>query len=121
MTDNIIRKNILINNENPNQLFIAEMQGIGCFDGPFNDWIVENNLVFVNNWNGITLGGANNAKIVNNTVLDPTPLTGNITASRITIRNDNAGNPSTNCIVKNNVISVTNSVNATYPSCSNKL
>lgn len=101
---NTIRKNILINNEDPNQPFIAEMQGLGCFDGPFNDWIVENNLVFVNNWNGITLGGANNAKIVNNTVLDPTPLTGNITASRITIRNDNAGNPSTNCIVKNNVM-----------------
>ncbi|MEM9074670.1 MAG: choice-of-anchor Q domain-containing protein, partial [Myxococcota bacterium] len=34
------------------------------------DWVVENNVVIVNHWHGITFLGARNVRIVNNTLLD---------------------------------------------------
>ena len=37
----------------------------------FVDWVIENNVVIVDHWHGITLGGARNCRIVNNTVIDP--------------------------------------------------
>lgn len=46
-------------------------QGVGCFDGPYVDCIVENNIVFTAHWHGITLNDADGCKIINNTVLDP--------------------------------------------------
>jgi len=56
--------------DHPNRALIGAFQGIGCFDGFFNDWIIENNLLYINHWHGITLLGANNARIVNNTLID---------------------------------------------------
>jgi len=100
--NNIIESNIIINNEDPNQNLLGDLQGIGCFDGFFNNWIVRNNLVYVNNFHGITFLGANNCEIVNNTVLDPTPGSA-IGPSRITIADHKDGRPSTGCTVKNNV------------------
>jgi parallel beta-helix repeat protein len=99
---NIVRGNTIINYEDPNQPLVGPLQGIGCFDGFYNNWIVENNLIVVNHWHGITFLGANNCLIRNNTVLDPTP---NITpgASWIRIDDHKNGQPSTGCVVKNNV------------------
>lgn len=57
----------------PNKNLISDFQGIGCFDGFFNDWVVENNLLHINHWHAITLMGANNTKIINNTVVDAVP------------------------------------------------
>lgn len=100
--NNIIESNIIINNEDPNQILSGPLQGIGCFDGFYNNWLVQNNLIYVNHWHGITLLGANNCRIINNTVIDPTP---NVTpgASWIRIDDHKDGRPSSNCIVKNNV------------------
>ena len=50
-------------------------QGLGMFDGPYIDWIVENNVVMTTAaFHGISLYDAENAQVVNNTVLD---ITGN--------------------------------------------
>ncbi|MCB0688863.1 MAG: right-handed parallel beta-helix repeat-containing protein [Saprospiraceae bacterium] len=100
--DNIVRNNTILNYEDPNQPLLGPLQGIGCFDGFYNNWIVENNLIVVNHWHGITFLGANNCLINNNTVLDPTP---DITpgASWIRIDNHKDGRPSTGCQVVNNV------------------
>ena len=100
--NNIIRQNIILNYEDPNQPLLGDLQGIGCFGGPYNNWTIENNLVVVNHWHGISLYGAINCSIINNTVLDPTPSS-DIGPSWIKIEDD-TGIPSTNCIVKNNVV-----------------
>ncbi|HMQ61531.1 MAG TPA: choice-of-anchor Q domain-containing protein [Flavilitoribacter sp.] len=99
---NIVRGNTILNFEDPNQPLLGPLQGIGCFDGFFNDWTVENNLISVNHWHGITFLGANNCRIYNNTVLDPTP---DITpgGSWIMIDDHKNGMPSSNCAVRNNV------------------
>ncbi len=66
----VLRGNLFINFDDPDQPFAGAAQGIGCFDGFFEDWVVENNVVIVNHWHGITFLGARNMRIVNNTVLD---------------------------------------------------
>ncbi len=109
---NVVRKNVILNYEDPDQVLLGPLQGIGCFDGFYNDWLVENNIVMVNHWHGISFYGANQVRIINNTVLDPTP---GITpgASWIRINEHKDGRPSQDCIVSNNI---TNSLagNAIY-------
>lgn len=100
--NNIIESNIILNYEDPNQNLLGPLQGIGCFDGFFNNWIVRNNLVFVNHFHGISFYGANNCEIVNNTVLDPLPdiEPGSVW---ILVTDHKNGTPSSGCIAKNNV------------------
>lgn len=121
--NNIVRQNIILNYEDPNQPLLGDLQGIGCFDGPFNNWTVENNLVVVNHWHGISFYGLTNSEIINNTVLDPTPAV-SPGPSWIKIE-DLTGYPSSGCIMKNNVtndIIVTSNTttgnNATLPTLS---
>src|SRR5690606_12571794 len=66
----VIRGNVFINFTDPDREFAGSAQGIGCFDGFFEDWVIENNVVVVNHWHGITLLGARNVRVVNNTVVD---------------------------------------------------
>jgi len=98
----IIRGNTIINFEDPEQAFRGPLQGIGCFDGPYQDWIIENNVVIVDHWHGITLMGAYDCRIINNTVLDPTPdeRPGPVW---IRIADHKDGTPSQGCIVANNI------------------
>lgn len=100
--NNVIRSNTIINYEDPNQLFRGTLQGIGCFDGFYNNWIIENNVINVDHWHGITLMGANDCTIINNTVIDPSPdeTPG---PSWIRIADHKDGTPSTGCVVKNNI------------------
>jgi parallel beta-helix repeat protein len=63
-----IRGNLIITREDPNQPFPAVMQGIGCFDGPLVDFLVEDNVVLVSHWHGISLYDAQNCTIRNNAV-----------------------------------------------------
>lgn len=67
----VLRGNMIVNREDPDQPLAGPLQGIGCFDGYFTDWVVENNVIVVDHWHGITLLGARNSRVVNNTVLDP--------------------------------------------------
>jgi len=100
--NNIVRQNTILNYEDSNQPLLGDLQGIGCFDGPYNNWIVENNLIIVNHWHGISFYGLVNSKIINNTVLDITPSISPGPAW-IKVDNDN-GYPSSGCIVKNNIV-----------------
>ena len=67
----VVRGNRIVNYEDPDQPLRCTLQGIGMFDGMFVDWIVENNVVIVDHWHGITVMGARGVSIVNNTVIDP--------------------------------------------------
>jgi len=58
------------------------------------DWIVENNVVLVSHYHGITLDQAKNCRIVNNTTLD---ITGEMPAW-IRLSGKSSG-----CIVRNNL------------------
>ncbi len=98
----IIRGNTILNYEDPNQPLLGTLQGIGCFDGPFNNWIIENNVISVDHWHGISLYGAFDCIIRNNTVIDPTPdITPGPSWIRINPHKD--GTESKNNIVANNI------------------
>jgi len=66
----VLRGNTIINYVDPNQPYRGTLQGIGCFDGTFVDWVIENNVIITDHWHGITLLGARNCLVINNTVLD---------------------------------------------------
>lgn len=99
----VLRGNTIINNEDPGQPHRGALQGIGCFDGMFVDWTIENNVVIVDHYHGITLGGARNCRIVNNTVIDPNNQRPGPAAIRIS--KHKRGMMSSNCTVRNNLVS----------------
>ena len=97
----VLRGNLILNYEDHNQPLRSTVQGIGCFDGTFVDWVVENNVVITDHWHGISLYGARNCRIVNNTVLDindqkPGP-------PWISMHEHKDGTPPQNCVVRNNL------------------
>lgn len=97
----VLRGNIIINYEDANQPFKGPLQGIGCFDGMFEDWIVENNIIIVNHWHGISLYGAINCRIINNTVVDLDD--NNPGPPWIKITEHKNGTKSTNNVIRNNL------------------
>lgn len=81
------------------------MQGIIITDGHAENVIVENNLVVSDHYHGITLTGAINCKIQNNTV-SKTPTSYNPIADAtpwIQVKNDKQGNGSSGNIIRNNI------------------
>lgn len=98
-----LRGNTIINNEDPRQPHRGTLQGIGCFDGMFVDWTIENNVIIVDHYHGITLSGARNCRLVNNTVLDPNDQRPGPAALRVGAHK--RGTPSSGCTVRNNLVS----------------
>ena len=68
----IIRGNTIIHRDPGNTNFMGEMQGIGCFAPPYNNWLVENNVVIVPHWHGIAIYEATDSTIINNIAYHPT-------------------------------------------------
>jgi parallel beta-helix repeat protein len=96
-----LRGNTIINFEDPNQPYRGNLQGIGLFDGMFENWLVENNLIITDHWHGISFYGAINCKIINNTVVDNdnTPESD----PWIMVNDHKNGTPSSGVIVRNNI------------------
>ncbi|MCK5781959.1 MAG: discoidin domain-containing protein [Flavobacteriales bacterium] len=110
--DVIIRNNKIFNFADPitqgmvdDNLVGYSMQGIIITDGHTENVFVENNLVVSDHYHGITLTGAINCKIQNNTVSKtPTSYNPTVEASPwIQIKNDKQGNGSTGNIIRNNI------------------
>jgi hypothetical protein len=97
----VLRGNRIINYDDPNQPMRCTLQGIGCFDGTFVDWVIENNVVITDHWHGITLLGARNSRIVNNTVISPPNA--QIGPPWIKIDPHKDGTPPSGCIARNNL------------------
>lgn len=97
----VLRGNIIINNVDPAQPFKGTLQGIGCFDGPFVDWVIENNIIIVDHWHGISLYEGHNCRIENNTVVDINGITPGPSWIMITDHKD--GTPSSECLIRNNI------------------
>ncbi len=115
LSDVILRNNRIINCTDTTRLWRGPMQGIACFDGYFENWTVENNVVITDHWHGITLLGAINCRIINNTVVDPydvTPIdpfdslsTSSSGPAWIKIAAHKNGSPSYNNTIQNNLTS----------------
>jgi hypothetical protein len=86
------------------------MQGIGCFDGTFVDWVVENNVVITDHWHGITFLGARNVRVINNTVIDRNAVSPG--PPWIQIGNHKNGTAPTGSIVRNNLTTDLNSASS---------
>ena len=99
----IIRGNLFISIIDPDNPLAGSAQGIGCFDGMFDNWIVENNVIISNTYHGISFYGFTNSKIVNNTVIDQVP--GDDVSPWIMIHDHKDGRESSNCVIANNIVS----------------
>lgn len=97
----VLRGNVFINATDPDNPLRSSMQGIGCFDGFFTDWVVENNVVITDHWHGISFYGMRNSRIVNNTVIDLSTGTPGPPWIRVTDHKD--GRRSSNVVVRNNL------------------
>src|SRR5512137_2012537 len=95
-----LRGNVIIGHE-PGVRFAGILQGIGCFDGTFDGWVVENNVVLTDHWHGISFYGARNLRIVNNTVLDLNAVDPGPPWIMVTAHKD--GTPSRDTLVRNNL------------------
>jgi parallel beta-helix repeat protein len=93
--------NTIINYLDPNQPFRGTLQGIGCFDGMFEDWVIENNVIMTDHWHGISLYGAINCRVINNTVCDLNNVSPGPPWIMITSHKDST--QSRNCIIRNNL------------------
>ena len=101
--DVVLRGNVFINSTpvgGPPPALRTSLQAIGCFDGMFVNWIVENNVVITDHWHGISLYGAIDSRIVNNSVIDA--VSGSPGPPWI-MTNSNDGMPSQNVVVRNNL------------------
>lgn len=97
----VLRGNTIINFEDPNQPYKSNLQGVGLFDGMFENWLVENNLIITDHWHGISFYGAIDCKIINNTVVD-----NDLTPSPdpwIMVTDHKNGTPSSGVTVRNNI------------------
>lgn len=79
---------------------VSYLQGITIFDGRWDGLVISNNVVVTNHWHGISVYGATNVKIVNNTVLafDRANF-----PTWITLRKGKDGTAPQNVVIRNNV------------------
>jgi hypothetical protein len=101
VTGVVLRGNVFLNREDPNQKLTNAMQGVGCFDGLFDGWVVENNVVVTDHWHGISFYGMRNSRIVNNTVIDVNNVSPGPPWIMVTPHKD--GRASENVVVRNNL------------------
>ena len=98
----VLRGNTIINYTDPSQPHRGTLQGIGCFDGFYTDWVVENNVIITDHWHGITFLGARNLRMVNNTVVDINQVEPGPAWIRVGPHKD--GTPSSGWVVRNNLV-----------------
>jgi hypothetical protein len=97
----VLRGNTIISYVDPDQPHHGALQGIGCFDGTFVDWVVVNNVIITDHWHGITLLGARNCLVINNTVINRSNST--VGPPWICIGEHKDGTPPVDCVVRNNL------------------
>jgi hypothetical protein len=97
----VLRGNVFVNVTNPAHPLRSTMQAIGCFDGFFVNWVVENNVVITDHWHGISFLGMRDSRIVNNTVIDVNQASPGPPWIMVAPHKD--GRPSENVVVRNNL------------------
>lgn len=101
VTGVVLRGNVFISSTDLSDPLRTSMQGIGCFDGFFVDWTVENNIVVTDHWHGISFYGMRDSRILNNTVIDVNSVSPGPPWIMVHAHKD--GRPSSNVVVRNNL------------------
>jgi len=97
------------------------VQGIVCFDGFENNWLIKNNLVLTDHPHGIALYGAKDCTISHNTVLrNPYKFAEFESPPWIMINDHKDKRKSTNNVVDSNIVSALNIVSADVKMTFNK-
>ena len=68
--NNHITNNIFITNTDEEPDDLDQAQGIGSFDGFYEGWVIEGNVIIASHWHGITFYGVRDTLIKDNIVLD---------------------------------------------------
>lgn len=100
--DIIIRGNKLLSATKNHSMISPDCQGLGAFDGWFDNVIVENNLVVLHHYHAISFYGARNCKIINNTVA-VNPIGGFGKQPWITIEKKKDGSSGYGNVISNNL------------------
>lgn len=95
-----LRRNLIVQRTAPHP-FGCILQGIGLFDGIFEDWRIENNVVRVGHPHGITVMGARRVQVVNNTVLGPRQT--RYSHPWVTITEHKDGRPAEDSLIAGNI------------------
>lgn len=104
----------------PDHPLRGPIQGIGLFDGYYDDLTIQNNIVSNSNYHGITVLGTRRAKIVNNTVVNALGQTsiypyirigsrGGATSRDVLLANNVAMSIQGTASAENNVVFISNS------------
>lgn len=96
-----LRGNRFICFSDPGNTLQQSSQGISGFDGMYDGWVIENNLVVTNHANGIVLNGAINCRIVNNTAARFPGVSGGANPW-IQIHPHKNGTPASGNLIRNN-------------------
>ena len=98
----IIRGNLIVDGDEPNRNFQCNMHGLGLFDGTFRNWTVENNVIIVNHWHGVSFFGSQDVLVTNNTIIDRDP-SDNIGPPWVLLEDHKNGTPPSGGIIQNNL------------------
>ena len=98
----VLDSNVIINwTGAPGNPLRCELQGVGLFDGFYDDLTIVNNVVSALHYHGISVYGARGARILNNTVVNSEGNPG--TAPWILVTDHKNGTPSRDVVVANNI------------------
>lgn len=92
-----VERNRIVNGDHR---LTCQLQGIGLFDGVYEDWVIKGNTIDVDHWHGITVMGARNVNVSDNFVTDFRP--GKPGAPSITVMAHKDGRPAENSSVERN-------------------
>jgi hypothetical protein len=102
VTDLVLDSNVIIEwTGGADHPLRCTLQGIGLFDGPYDNLTIVNNLVSTTHYHGISVYGGRGAKIINNTVVNALGLVGKYPYIAVHPRKD--GTPPTDILLVNNI------------------
>lgn len=90
LTNSSMVGNIILNRDKKGNPYPGVMQGIGFFDGPFYDFLIQDNVIMSFTWQGLAIYDSVGGKIQSNFVYTP-PEVGNNVGTRITLGTKNKG------------------------------
>lgn len=100
----VVRNVVFENNviRNGNHPFTCKLQGVGLFDGIYEDFTIRGNTIIVDHWHGITVMGGRRVTVIGNTVADARPGEPGPPWIAVTAHKD--GRPAEDSVVANNTL-----------------
>jgi len=96
--------NMLILTESEDRSYLYSAQGIGMFDGWFDNFNISNNLIVTNSYHGLSIYGARNSVVINNTIVPVYQTIEPLGKAPLYIFPHKDGTPGYGNIVRNNLV-----------------